>query len=371
METSVIIPTCNKAPYLELTLTSLFHQSFDRSQYEVIVVDDGSTDDTAMLAERFASKEWHFQYIKQCNGGRSAARNAGIQAATGKIVLFIDDDCICNNNLIAAHIACHGGSGNKAVMGLISEMFTHIPVNRERCKQDLQQMVRDKDLFALDHAEVEQILENALATLPPLLSLISAEDIATNPDKIARLVLPKSGLDVRYLYYSFGKISASHHPCPWHFFCTCNASVDRNTLLQVGLFDESFEGWGEEDAEIAYRLFRAGVQFDVAMDALNYHQMHPRSNKMMRSDWIGNYIRFCEKYDDLQIYLRCQVIQYAISLQEYEYMTQRIEDGLLSTDEARAIKEHYHQFVADYLQTNQDLSKPNLGSDVMQVESTA
>jgi glycosyltransferase involved in cell wall biosynthesis len=363
METSVIIPTCNKTPYLELTLTSLFHQSFDRSQYEVIVVDDGSTDDTAILAERFAKKEWHFQYIKQHNGGRSATRNAGIRAATGKIALLVDDDCICDNNLIAAHVACHGGSGNKAVIGLISEIFTHIPINRERCKQELQQMLYDRDLFALDHAEAEQILENALVTLPPLLGLISAEDIATNPDKITPLVLPKPDSDVRYLYYSFGRISASHHPCPWHFFCTCNISVDRNALLQVGLFDESFEGWGEEDAEMAYRLFRSGVQFDVAMDALNYHQMHPRNNKRMCHDWIRNYMRFCEKHDDLQIYLRWQVIKHVISLQEYEYMTKRIEDNLLSEAEAHAIKEHYNQFVADYLQTNQSLAEPPPGPD--------
>jgi glycosyltransferase involved in cell wall biosynthesis len=84
---TVIIPTYNNAPYLPLALTSIFEQDF--TAYEIIVVDDGSTDDTVRLLEPFAGR---IQYIYQENAGSAAARNRGLGLARGQFVVFLDAD---------------------------------------------------------------------------------------------------------------------------------------------------------------------------------------------------------------------------------------------------------------------------------------
>lgn len=73
MDISVVIPTYNKAAYLELTLTSLLCQSCKPTCYEVIVIDDGSSDRTGSILEHFARQDWQFHAIRQQNAGRSAA----------------------------------------------------------------------------------------------------------------------------------------------------------------------------------------------------------------------------------------------------------------------------------------------------------
>jgi glycosyltransferase involved in cell wall biosynthesis len=84
---TVIIPTYNRADLLSEALESVFRQTY--RDYEIIVVDDGSTDDTPRITEQYKDK---ITVIRQTNGGRSRARNAGIAAARGRYIAFLDDD---------------------------------------------------------------------------------------------------------------------------------------------------------------------------------------------------------------------------------------------------------------------------------------
>lgn len=84
--TSVIIPCFNQAKFLGETLESVFAQTYPR--YEVIVVDDGSTDGTAKVAARFDP----VRTLRQRNRGLAAARNAGFRASAGRFVVFLDAD---------------------------------------------------------------------------------------------------------------------------------------------------------------------------------------------------------------------------------------------------------------------------------------
>jgi glycosyltransferase involved in cell wall biosynthesis len=84
---SVIIPTYNHAQFVAQAVESALGQTF--ADREVIVVDDGSTDQTGMLLARY---EGQIRYLWQPNQGVSAARNAGIAAATGRYFLFLDAD---------------------------------------------------------------------------------------------------------------------------------------------------------------------------------------------------------------------------------------------------------------------------------------
>ena len=86
---SVVIPAYNAAHYIAATLTSVLKQTF--SDFEVIVVNDGSPDPTALerALQPYVSR---ICYIKQANGGPSAARNVGILQARGKYIAFLDSD---------------------------------------------------------------------------------------------------------------------------------------------------------------------------------------------------------------------------------------------------------------------------------------
>lgn len=87
---SVIIPVYNIDEYLPLCLNSVLSQSF--SNYEIIIVDDGSTDQSGSICDAYSKKKGKIKVIHKKNGGLSAARNTGINEAKGTYLVFIDGD---------------------------------------------------------------------------------------------------------------------------------------------------------------------------------------------------------------------------------------------------------------------------------------
>lgn len=87
---SVVVPAFNAGKYLEECLESLMAQTF--KDFEVIIVDDGSTDNTAEIAEKYTRKDERFRLLSVPNGGVSAARNKGIEEARGDYMVFVDAD---------------------------------------------------------------------------------------------------------------------------------------------------------------------------------------------------------------------------------------------------------------------------------------
>jgi glycosyltransferase involved in cell wall biosynthesis len=87
---SVIIPAYNAARTLETTVQSVYGQSLQ--DFEIVIVDDGSKDNTLEVARRIAASDSRIKVVAQSNSGAAAARNAGIKAATGEYVAFLDAD---------------------------------------------------------------------------------------------------------------------------------------------------------------------------------------------------------------------------------------------------------------------------------------
>ncbi len=111
MKLSIIVPIYNVSQYLRKCVDSLLAQDLAATDYEIILVDDGSTDDSGQIADEYAvqwgqepriKNQEHIRVIHQANAGLSAARNAGMAVATGDYIMFVDSDDYLEPNVLGA-----------------------------------------------------------------------------------------------------------------------------------------------------------------------------------------------------------------------------------------------------------------------------
>jgi len=103
---SVVIPTYNRLPILSKGLKALERQQFTNAAvtgYEVVVVDDGSTDETLAWLESRGAEFPHVRSLCQRHQGPAAARNLGVESAKGDTIVFIDSDLVVTENFLQAH----------------------------------------------------------------------------------------------------------------------------------------------------------------------------------------------------------------------------------------------------------------------------
>ncbi|HEY9085628.1 MAG TPA: glycosyltransferase family A protein [Candidatus Tyrphobacter sp.] len=108
MRATIQLCTYNRAGLLDRVLDACFEQTVDDDAYEVVLVNDGSTDATPAVIERARARATcAFVTIDQRNAGLAAGRNAGIARARGERIIFIDDDVLPLPNFVEAHLASH------------------------------------------------------------------------------------------------------------------------------------------------------------------------------------------------------------------------------------------------------------------------
>ena len=95
---SIIVPVYNVRKYLEDALLSVIHQTY--KNLEIIIIDDGSNDGSEIICDEYVRKDNRIKVIHQKNGGLSAARNTGLDNATGEFIAFIDSDDIFHPEMI-------------------------------------------------------------------------------------------------------------------------------------------------------------------------------------------------------------------------------------------------------------------------------
>ncbi len=98
---SVIVPAYNVSKYIKEALISLEQQTF--TDFEVLIVDDGSTDDTADIVQKFCQRDSRFKLLQKSNGGLSSARNHGIRHAQGEYIALLDGDDVYHKDKLANH----------------------------------------------------------------------------------------------------------------------------------------------------------------------------------------------------------------------------------------------------------------------------
>ncbi len=212
MRLTVIVPTYNRSELLARALRGLSNQTLPASEYELVVVDDGSTDDTPAVIESIGAPAARLRYFRQDNKGPAAARNLGVLNARGHIVLFTGDDCLPDERLLEEHLKAHDEAGDVGVLGLVTW-----------------------------HPEIE---------ITPFMAFLE-----TGPQ------------------FGFSKISDPNDVPIWHFY-TSNCSVPRHWIEQVGGFDEEFKYAAFEDMELAYRMKQRGLRIVYRPSAKTYHH-HP------------------------------------------------------------------------------------------------
>jgi glycosyltransferase involved in cell wall biosynthesis len=216
-ELSVVVPTFNRIDMLERVLDALGQQA-SPPPFEVVVVNDGSTDGTETRVERSAGEgRWGYplRFVSQPNGGPGRARNHGVTLATGRCVVFIGDDTVPEPRFLAEHFRVHADHGHDPMVACLG--YTGWP--RNEAVTSFMDYVNDY------------------------------------------------GLQFGYKLIEHGAV------VPFNFFYTSNISIDREVLANHP-FDTTFPAAAWEDIELAYRLDAKGLAIHYNANAVTRH-FHP------------------------------------------------------------------------------------------------
>jgi glycosyltransferase involved in cell wall biosynthesis len=207
-EVSIIIPTYNRAGIIEKSLNSLLLNNASTNSFEVILVDDGSTDTTFDIIKSLErTYTIPIVYILQDHKGPAVARNKGIAAAKGKIIIFLDDDIIVDHGFVEEHINGHNKypGENVAVQGIIqwSEELKITPFMKFYEKK-----ISDY-AYLSDGTEVESIITHNVSFIKSFLDKYGGFDesflYAASEDTDLTLRLRQYGLKVLLYKRAIGK----------------------------------------------------------------------------------------------------------------------------------------------------------------------
>ena len=120
---SIIIPAYNVAPYLDRCVQSACAQTY--RNIEIILVDDGSTDESGEMCDRWAEKDSSVRVVHKMNGGLSDARNSGLDIANGEYILFVDGDDYVDANLVSTVLNSMSESVDMVVFGYTEVYDNH------------------------------------------------------------------------------------------------------------------------------------------------------------------------------------------------------------------------------------------------------
>jgi len=213
LRASIIVPTGGRRRLVERLLDGLSRQTADPTTFEAIVISDGATDGTVELVEGYQSV-FPLVCLARPHRGRSAARNAGIAAARGDVLLMLDDDMEPVPGWLESHLVAHGAALRRCVLGAV-------PVRDEPDASPLEQWIK--------------------------------RNFEEHGEKLAE---PGYALTLADFYSG-------------------NTSIRRAVLDEVGGFDEDFSLlYGNEDVELFGRLRAAGVEVTFSAEARAIQEYH-------------------------------------------------------------------------------------------------
>ena len=144
---SIIIPVYNLEKYIENCLKSIAAQTYDN--LEIICVDDGSTDKSAEIIKRLSASDGRIKYVRQENSGVSAARNRGLDEATGEYIMFVDGDDYLHFQAVELFV----GEIEKSGCGMVCAHEIYTPNTDEKMQQITEYKAHD--------ATVEELFDSS------------------------------------------------------------------------------------------------------------------------------------------------------------------------------------------------------------------
>lgn len=234
---SVVIPAYNNGHYLLNTLKHLEKQNLDKSKYEVVVVDDGSSDDTSELV--LTAKDSFQMALTYIYFPRNAprkmgdsqfraglARNLGVKYASGQLLAFLDSDIITPSHYLQKVIDLHQD-------------------------WDVVQWRRDYLNKDVPSKEIEYV----------------------NVDRKAHCFIPEDGYWHKF-YQNADDLGWSNLPDFWKYTCTYGLSLERDVFYNLGWFRKTYCFYGFEDTDLGWRLLNSGARFYFNNEPV-YHLYHP------------------------------------------------------------------------------------------------
>ena len=242
MKISVVITTYNRPQALRLVLRALLAQH--QAPFEILVADDGSGDTTRQTLRRMArDAKVPIRHLWQTDDGfrAASARNVAVAAAQGELMVFLDGDCIPRPDFIAQHAR-------------LAQVGWFVAGSRLLLTPALTQKAEDQQWPLHQWGRGAWWVQRVMGQTNRWLPLLN---------------LP-------------GQAWRRKQPGHWQSARTCNMAVWRSDLVAVNGFDESYQGWGHEDADLAVRLIRHGVHYKNGRFALTVlHLWHAENDRSL------------------------------------------------------------------------------------------
>ena len=217
---SVITPTYNRADELGPLINSLQNQTLDHSLFELIISDDGSTDDTAVVIDTWREKiDFSLRYLTQDNQGPGAARNHGLAECTGELIMFIDSDCEAHQSWVETIYSAYQLDEFDACGGPDSAKSDFTPIQK-----------------AIDFS---------------MTSFLTTGGMRGHSDKMMAKFYPRSH----------------------------NMALKRSLYEKIGGFGSLRHG---QDIELSHRIHKSGARVKFMKDAIVYHRRRTTLKKFFR-----------------------------------------------------------------------------------------
>jgi len=214
---SIVVSAFNRLNVLKMNLVALLNQTIEKERYEIIIVDDCSTDGTKDYIEKVVHTESNIKYIRhQVNQGLSAARNSGIQRAKGEYIILLDSDIIPETDFVEQFLIYHARYPDEKIVVIGNLSFYKGLIDQNNIAYFAQSCY----LGSRTRRELAKI--------------------------------DYSNLSPRY-------------------FAGGIASIPYSTVMEVGLFDSTFKRYGGEDTDYGIRLGNHGVRLIFGAAVRAYH----------------------------------------------------------------------------------------------------
>ncbi|MEY8348463.1 glycosyltransferase [Bacillus cereus] len=298
IEISIIMNSYNKYPQCLYSLYALEYQTFEHSRMEVILVDDNSSDETPSLKNY--TPPYKFKYIRLAtNQGRSKAKNIGIAEAKGNIIIMLDAEIIVEPDFVKQQYLYHQSDDLLAVTTCLNHCSTYTIYDKQFSDSQMKhfQSLINKKIRRLPRNSREILKKNKLRhNRKNKVEIFKKQDIKSQRYRDLSFPTPYYPEIIKNFDRNFNGFFL-----PWIFVITHKLSFKKSLIDTIGPFYENFEGYGAEDWEFGYRLYKYGVKILDDPNGFIYHQEHPRNSINDKREGLLNYVIFFKKHHNFDV----------------------------------------------------------------------